>query len=87
VIHFGKNFRMNDVAQSKRHGVTLPEGFIFTVCMACVGWAGNILIQSIAHSDSAAVQKDARDRELDNLTARFNQLEGYVYERGCGHER
>jgi hypothetical protein len=71
----------------RRQGITLPEGFIFTACMACVGWAGNVLIQSVGHETAAATQKDARDRELDSLTARVAKLEDHAYDRGCGSER
>jgi hypothetical protein len=74
-------------ANTKRKGITLPEGFIFTVCIACVGWAGNVLIQSVGHETAAATQKDARDREIDALTSRVNTLEQHAYERDCSHER
>jgi hypothetical protein len=73
--------------RKKPTDITIPKALVFSFACAACSWSYNTLQASLTHTASAETQKDARDREIDGLTARIAKLEEHAYERGCSHER
>lgn len=65
--------------------VTLPQALVFAFAIGACSWCFNSIQTSLGHTASADTQKDARDRELDDIKQRLLDLERD--NRGCHRDR
>jgi hypothetical protein len=69
----------------RKSDITIPKALVFAFACAACSWSYNTLQDSMKHEASAETQKDARDREIDQLTNRIAALERDD-RRDCRHD-